>query len=760
MARQRASSTREDEASAALPGTAAITRGDAAVIATALVGLGILVGTAPEAFSLVWVLVYAVAAACAVETARNLRWFVSDDYPLFVALSLGLVAALQLLHVAIELRLPPLPASTYEAGSYVSLITGFALGISMLVAPLTIGRRIHAALWLFVSTCLVGALVVITLWPGVPGLLLQASLEPTTERTGSLVVAGMLCVAVALTWVRRRLLERNLATIMLLALVVAVIGWTLEATLPSDSITHLMSVLFVSLIYVGISRNGLARPAALLVARLRDEREQATRRQKRALRELRDSEQVVRKLALHDALTGLANRDLLGDRLRQAVAGAERSGRSLAVLHVNIDRFAHLNHLLGHAGADEVLREVAVRLSPLVRETDTVARWGTNEFVLVLADVPGSESARRVASAVRDALQSPWRIRDKSFPLSASVGIAVHPGDGPDGAALLQHSEIAAQEARARGGDTWQFYDHAMGREVSRRVELEGELRAAIANGELVLFYQPQVDLTTGAVAAVEALVRWRHPAHGLLSPGVFLPVAESTRLIEELTTWVIDAACNEAARWQNEERQPMRVAVNTSARDFVSGTLVSTIDAALEAHALDPEHLEIELTETAVLADMQATASQLSVLRSKGISTALDDFGTGYSSLTHLHSLPITRVKIDRSFISTMLEDKGAAAIVRSMLALIQSLGLESVAEGVECEEQASLLRTMGCTLGQGYHFAPPLSAESLVEWALERGGVSLDRGSLGVRELDHRPAFRVPVHASDQPQVTRPSV
>lgn len=301
--------------------------------------------------------------------------------------------------------------------------------------------------------------------------------------------------------------------------------------------------------------------------------------------------------------------------------------------------------------------------------------------------------------------------------MTASVGVALFPGDAQNEDDLLEHVAIAAQRAKDGGGDSYQFYDREMGLKVETRVETEHDLRLALRREELELFYQPQIDLASAAMVGVEALVRWRHPTQGLLLPDAFLPVAESTSLIGELTSWVVSRACAQAAAWQAAGHSPLRVAVNLSARDFEGGSVAELIDAALNDSGLAAEWLEVELTETAIIADTEATARQIEALRARGVSVALDDFGTGHSSLTHLQALPISRVKIDRSFVSRVDDDPRTAAIVGSMIALIHSLGLEVVAEGVETRRSVAFLRDHGCDIGQGYLFSRPVPAEDCAD-------------------------------------------
>ena len=805
------------------PSAPAITRGDILTIAAGLMVLTAVMVLSQAVFDLAWILVYTVAAACVLEMARNLRWFVRDDYPVFLALSVAVVTALQLLHVAAELGLISLGSRSHEAASQILLASGSVLAGSMLVAPFTLGRRIRPALWVAAISLTAGLFVAAIVWWHVFPAALEGAGVSAFARAGDLVIAGMLLAAGALTWRRRRLLERQFHIAVQVALGVAALGWTLQTLLHSDDITHLMSVLFIALICIAITRNGLARPTTLLFSQLREDKLQTieelrvSEQRYRTIFEqspaalclfdanlritgcnarlaellhspeesiigadLRDlgepnltaaseaaldgqlgayegelrlgpsrdehwvsvraaplsdaaervsggigiivdmtegkrAEQLIERLAFHDTLTGLANRTLLRDRLRQTLASSELSGTGVALLYVDIDRFADLNHLLGHAGADRVLQDVAARLQPIVREADTIARWGADEFVVVLQDVQGSDGARRAATQIHAALADPWNMGGHSFDVTASVGIAIFPSDGEDANALLEHGMIAAQEAKDRGGDTYQFYDHVMGSEMAQRIEIEHELRLALQREELELVYQPQIDLATNAMIGVEALVRWRHPARGLLLPAVFLPVAESTGLIQDLTAWVVGEACRQAAEWQAVGYRPVRIAVNLSARDFTSGGVAEMVDAALRESGLSAEWLEVELTETAVVADMEATASQLEALRARGVAVALDDFGTGYSSLTHLQTLPISRVKIDRSFVSQMCEDERAAAIVGSMITLINSLGLEPIAEGVESATELAFLQANGCAIGQGYFFSRPLPAQDM---------------------------------------------
>jgi diguanylate cyclase (GGDEF)-like protein/PAS domain S-box-containing protein len=434
------------------------------------------------------------------------------------------------------------------------------------------------------------------------------------------------------------------------------------------------------------------------------------------LTESKRAEELIERLAFHDTLTGLANRTLLRDRLRRALLAGARSSAPLAVLYLDLDRFADPNHLLGQAGADRVLQAVAARLESVVREADTVARWGADEFIVLLPEARGTDAATRVAEELASALGALLEIDGHAITLTASVGIALFPHDGADAEMLLEHAATATARAKAADGNCSRFYDAAVGRQVRERVKLEGELRRAVSEREFVLFYQPQVDLESAHIVGVEALVRWQHPQRGLLPPGALLSVVETMGLMEELTAWVAAEACRQAAAWQRAGR-PVRMAVNLSARDFRGERVNAVVEAALSASGLEPRSLEVELTETAIVEDAEATVRQLEALRARGITVALDDFGTGYSSLTHLRTLPISRVKIDRSFVSRAAADSRDAAIVGAMIDLIHSLGFEAIAEGIETEQDLAFLRGHARDLGQGYLFSRPVPAGACAE-------------------------------------------
>jgi diguanylate cyclase (GGDEF)-like protein len=678
--------------------------GPIAYVDLAVIGVGLMallaVGLVSDRyFDAACMAAFALGSLCVLEMARNLRSFVADDYPLFLALSLFVVAALLVLHATEMPGIALFGHSNGRLSAQAQLAAGVVMASAMLIAPLTLGRRLRAATWA-AALAPVAALsaAAILFWQVLPVAKRAGDLTGLGNAT-VVAVSVALAGAMLLTYRRRRLLDAPFLIAMEVALGVAALAWLLKAVFPSDDVGHMMDVTFIALTYVAVTKNGLARPTLLMVAELRMRGQRA--------------QDLIDRLAFYDSLTGLANRSLLHDRLRRALASAARADSPLAVLHVDLDRFADVNHLLGRRGADRVLQQMATRLQSIVRETDTVARLAADEFILLLPDVEGTEAVTRVAAEIGKALHSPAQIEGRKLTLSASVGAALFPGDGDDHETLLEHAVIATQRAKAGGGDRLQFYDPAMGQAVEQRVRLEQELRAALDRDELVLFYQPQVDLTSGQIVGVEALVRWQHPERGLLAPDAFLPVAEALGLIEQLTVWVAGQACRQAIAWQAAGIAPLRVAINVSACDFRSGHVPKLVDDALAASGLAPEWLEVELTETAVVDDVESTAAQLAALRARGVSVALDDFGTGFSSLTHLRALPINRVKIDRSFVSRVGSDGREAAIVASMIQLIHSLDFEAIGEGVESTNDLDYLIDHGCDVVQGYLFSRPLPAD-----------------------------------------------
>ena len=427
----------------------------------------------------------------------------------------------------------------------------------------------------------------------------------------------------------------------------------------------------------------------------------------------RESEARVETLANSDALTGLPNRTLLRDRVAQAIAQAQRDERLVALLFVDLDRFKFVNDSWGHAFGDALLIEVARRLSRAVRTGDTVARLGGDEFAVLLPSIKRPHAAARVAQKVLDALAAPVRLEGRAVPLTGSAGISVFPADGDSLEALLQNADAAMYRAKDRGRGGFQFYQADMGRQARERVEMESALHEALPRGELVLHYQPQVALADGRVCGFEALMRWTRPGQGPVSPARFIPVAEESGLIVPLGKWALVEACRQAAAWRRDGRGHFRIAVNLSARQFWQDRVASAVRAALERTGADPTCLEVEITESVVLRDVDQVTRSLRQLRDLGVTVAIDDFGTGYSSLAYLRSLPIDKVKIDKAFLRGTPEDPDARAFVAEIIRLAHVLQLEVVAEGVEHAGQAAFLREAGCERIQGFLFSPALPEE-----------------------------------------------
>lgn len=421
----------------------------------------------------------------------------------------------------------------------------------------------------------------------------------------------------------------------------------------------------------------------------------------------------LRHLATHDALTGLPNRVLLDDRLAQAVAHADRYGQSFALMLCDLDRFKLINDSLGHGAGDQLLQVVAQRLTSVVRSIDTVARIGGDEFIVVLSPPAGPAEAEDIARRAIDVMLPPVEIGGISIHASPSVGIAFYPADATSIEALIAHADAAMYAAKQRGRNCVQCYVQGMNAGTQDKVRLESDLHKALELGQFELHYQPKVDTNTGNVSSAEALVRWRHPERGLISPGEFIPLAEECGLIGAIGDWVIREACRQGRSWQTDGLPPVRIAVNLSASQFRAGNVVETIRRALEDAKLEPRLLEVELTESAVMSDPEESIKILERLSEMGVLVSVDDFGTGYSSMSYLRRLPIDKLKIDRSFISEMTDRADDASIVQAIVSLAHSLRLKVVAEGVETTAQLDFLKTLGCDQYQGFHFSRPLPAK-----------------------------------------------
>lgn len=422
-----------------------------------------------------------------------------------------------------------------------------------------------------------------------------------------------------------------------------------------------------------------------------------------------------------DTLTGLANRNLLRDRLNQEIAYAERYGHPVWVVFVDLDHFKFINDTLGHKAGDSLLKTVAERLQSAVRETDTVARLGGDEFVLVLPERSDENLAMRVIQRIKDSVVMPFTIEDYEFFITCSIGMAVYPTDGKDPETLMKHADIAMYRAKEIGRNNSQFYTPTMNERALERLHMEGDLRAALEQDQFELHYQPQVDLRSGKIIGVEALIRWNHPEHGMIAPSRFIALAEETGLIVPIGAWVIRTACAQNKAWQRAGHERLKIAVNLSARQFTQHDLVELIAFALAETKLDPQYLEIELTESMVMADVEHAIEILRKLNELGVQISIDDFGTGYSSLSYLKRFPIDVLKVDQSFVRDITINPDDAAIVASIISLAHSLRLQVIAEGVETAEQLDYLQGNDCDVIQGYHFSRPLPAEQLEQMLLD---------------------------------------
>jgi len=423
--------------------------------------------------------------------------------------------------------------------------------------------------------------------------------------------------------------------------------------------------------------------------------------------EQRQSEVKIEYMAHHDALTELANRVLLNARLEHALGRAE----TVAVHHLDLDQFKAVNDTFGHHAGDKLLKIVAERLCGLIRETDTIGRMGGDEFVIVQTPIADPADATSLAQRVIKLLSEPYDIDGHQAVIGASIGISVGPGDGTSPDKLLRNADLALYRAKGDGRGTFHFFEPVMDLQMQTRRVMEQDLRKALPAGEFELHYQPVVHLASNEISGFEALIRWNHPTKGLISPAAFIPLAEEIGFIVPMGEWVIRQACTTAAQWPDN----LNIAVNISAVQFRNPGLMQVITGALAASGLDPSRLEIEITETVLLHNKEATLAVLHQLRNLGIRIAMDDFGTGYSSLTYLQSFPFDKIKIDRSFVKDITENSGSLNIVRAVAALANGMGMTATAEGVETKEQLDSIASEGCTEMQGFLFSKPLPAREI---------------------------------------------
>ena len=432
--------------------------------------------------------------------------------------------------------------------------------------------------------------------------------------------------------------------------------------------------------------------------------------------EKKRAEDKITFLAHHDVLTGLPNRSLLNDRLTQAILQTERYNPWVSVVFVDLDNFKNINDSLGHNAGDQLLKVVASRMVAAVRATDTVMRLGGDEFIILLVDQPENPAViLATLGRIRAAVAEPMVIEGRTLYVTCSMGVATYPADSENPETLVRNADAAMYKAKDAGRDNVQFYTAEMNARIHEKLALQQELRNALVRSEFILHYQPQVDLRSGRIFAAEGLIRWQHPTHGLLSPIKFIPTAEETGLIVQIGDWVLHEACRQNKAWQDQGLPPVTVCVNVSARQFREKNLITRVVSALRESGLEARYLELEITESLIMHDVDQAVATMQALRRLGVQLAIDDFGTGYSSLNALKTFPVARLKIDKSFISNIPGNESDKAVASAVISLGQKLNLRVIAEGVETAEQVEFLRANNCDEIQGYYFSRPVSSESI---------------------------------------------
>jgi len=440
----------------------------------------------------------------------------------------------------------------------------------------------------------------------------------------------------------------------------------------------------------------------------------------------KQTQEKLNHLAYHDALTDLPNQVLFKDRLKQAIALSRRNDQMQAVLLLNLDRFKTINDSLGYTAGDRLLQSVAQRLTSCVRESDTVARFGGDEFAVLLTHIPRAQDAANVARAIKQALDQAFIFEDQEIFVSSSIGISMYPQDGRDTAGLLKTAGVALDRAKVQGGGNFHFYTAGGTTRALKQLVLESNLRPGLERSEFFVQYQPQVDIRDFHLVGMEALVRWQHPSLGLLYPAEFISLAEESGLIILLGDFVMRAACAQNKAWQDKGLMPMRLSANFSARQFQQPTFIADVAHILKETNLDPRWLELELTESSIMKDPEEAIEKLHELKLMGISVAIDDFGTGYSSLNYLKRFPIDTLKIDKTFVSDVCKDPHDTAIVRAIINLGHALDMTVVAEGVETREQLQYLSALECDVVQGFLFSKALSVKAFEELLIEQRSVT----------------------------------
>lgn len=454
------------------------------------------------------------------------------------------------------------------------------------------------------------------------------------------------------------------------------------------------------------------RTAALHEANL--ELLETNRQLNQAHERLLETERRMHYMALHDVLTGLPNRALLHDRVAQAISQAERDGTLMALLFIDLDRFKQVNDTMGHLAGDTLLRSVAQRLRQVIRKSDTVARLSGDEFVICASQLENTEHAGQLAQKIQQQLEAPFMVSGQQLHATVSIGIGMYPADGHDTEELMRAADTAMYHAKDRGRAHHQYYTPALNAAVQRRMSIEAALRQALPREEFILHYQPQVEISSGRIVAVEALIRWMQPSRGLVSPLEFIPIAEETGLILRIGEWVLREACAQLKRWHAAGHAHLGMAVNLSARQIQQPGFAEMVADILEETGVPPAALDLELTESMLMHPVAENNEPLQRLAAMGVRLSVDDFGTGYSSLAYLRHFPIHTLKIDRSFVHGLAHNTNDRAITQTIIGMARTLGLSVIAEGVETAEQAALLAAQHCTLAQGYYYGMPGDAAS----------------------------------------------
>ena len=468
----------------------------------------------------------------------------------------------------------------------------------------------------------------------------------------------------------------------------------------------------------GQHQNGSAIPLKIDIREVYLEHEKHYTVLFRNVSEQYEAEKLIRHMAWHDSLTGLANRNLLSERLDEALKLARRLEKKVAVMILDLDKFKPVNDLHGHATGDKLLKVVAERLIKCAREVDTVARLGGDEFAIVFTNIEDDANIITIADRIIHSIQQPVEIDGNVIQIGTSIGISFFPGDSDTPTELIRMADVALYQAKEDGRRVFRLYDPQMDAETKVQKQIEMDLNKALENDELLLHYQPQFDATTGEMVGTEALIRWLHPENGMISPYNFIPIAELCGLMIPIGQWVLNTACIAAKGWQDQGLPKIRICVNISARQFHADNFVETIEHAIKLSNLNPKWLELEITEGMVIKNAESVITKLQGLKALGVYLSIDDFGTGYSSLAYLKRFPVNKLKIDQSFIRNIHEDQDDAAITDAVIRLGLSLGLTVVGEGVETEEHVKILQEKGCDVFQGYHFCRPIDHDAFVEF------------------------------------------